>query len=149
MEKNPISSKLPKKLKEKYVKHARKCSPAVEGLKIAAALKLWNDRHYRDIKFDVPIAIGNKTLFVKVLAKNLGGLVVGIECTSEVRLNRMCERIAQLRNCLSTDSYIIAVFPSTASEKAQKVVKFADEVWVTGKNATVTQMMFASVLHKE
>ena len=113
-------------------------------MKIAAALKLYKDRNYRDIKFDAPITHGGKTVYVKVLTKNAEGLTIAIECATEVRLNRLCKRLAQLRHSLFTDSYIIAVFPSTTGEKAQKLVEFVDEVWVTGKNGLVQQMLFTS-----
>jgi len=53
-----------------------------------------------------------------------------------------------LRNCLSRDSYLIVVFPPTTGEKATKIVKFVDEVWVTGNNGLVMQMLFASFLMK-
>jgi hypothetical protein len=41
---------------------------------------------------------------------------------------------------------IIAVFPEAVEKQAEKATKIADEVWVTGKNGTVTQMMFRSKL---
>ncbi len=145
---HPIN-KLPIELKTIYISHAHKSSLVVEGLKVAAALKLWNDRSYRDVRFDVPLVFGGKTVFVKVLAKNTDGLVVGIECASTVRLECLRKRIELLQACLPPDSYLIVVYPETAGEQAQKAAKLADEVWVTGKNGTVTQMMFTSTFHKE
>jgi hypothetical protein len=116
-------------------------------LKIAAALKRFGTTAI--IKFDVPIAFGGKTVFVIVLAKNPDGLVVGVKCSSKVQLSRLVERIAQLRNYLSIDSYIIVVFPEAAGDYVTKATKVADEVWVTGKNGTVEQMRFTSVFHQE
>jgi len=149
--KNPKNSteKLPEDLKANYIKHACKGSSAIENLKVAAVLKLWHDRGYRDIKFDVPLAFDKKTVFVKVLAKKAEGLVVGVECASKLRVEWLRERLALLQACLPPDSYIIAVFPETIGEKTKKVVKLADEIWVTGKNGKVAQMMFSTVLHKE
>jgi hypothetical protein len=141
--------KIPDQLITNYKTQARKGSPAIEHLKIAAALKLWNDRSYRDVRFDVPLVFGGKTVFVKVLAKNADGLVVGIECASTVRLQCLRKRIELLQACLPPDSYIIVVFPQTAGEQAQKAANFVDEVWVTGKNGKVEQMMFTSTFHKE
>ena len=143
-----VISKLPEELRANYKMHARKGSAVIEHLKIAATLKLWNDRDYRDIKFDVPISCSGKTVFVKVLARNAEGVVVGVECASTVRLERLCERVEQLRGCLPPDSYIIAVFPEAVGERVKKATKLVDEVWVTGKNGTVEQMMFLSVFHK-
>jgi hypothetical protein len=45
---NP-ADKLPKELKAIY-NDTRKGSAAVESLKVAAALKLWNDRGYRQFR---------------------------------------------------------------------------------------------------
>ncbi len=139
--------KLPEQLRESY-KASRKESPIVESLKIAAALKLWNNRGFRDIEFDVPKILAGKTVFVKVLAKNVEGRVFGIECASKVNLPKLKERLMALQVCLPQDGYIIAVFPETVGEKADKVVELADEVWLTGKEGKVTQMMFSTVLHK-
>jgi len=141
--------RIPDQLLTNYKTQTRKSSPVIEHLKIAAALKLWNDRDFKDIKFEVPIAYGKKTVFVKVLAKNDEGVVFGVECASTVRLDWLRKRIETLQACLPRDSYIIAVFPQTAAERAQKAAKFADEVWVTGKKDTVTQMIFTSTFHKE
>ena len=47
--------KIPDELITNYINQARKGSPVIEHLKIAAALKLWNDRSFRDIRFDVPM----------------------------------------------------------------------------------------------
>ncbi len=77
---NPnLTQKLPPQLQKEYQK-SRKNSPIIESLKIAAALKLWNDRGFTDIKFDVPIAYDGKTMFIKVLAKHQEGTVYGVEC---------------------------------------------------------------------
>jgi hypothetical protein len=143
-----MSLKLPEQLKESY-KASRKESPIIESLKIAAALKLWNNRGFRDIEFDVPKILSGKTVFVKVLAKNVEGRVFGIECASKVRPGWLRERLLALQFCLPQDSYIIAVFPESVGEKADKVVSLADEVWLTGKNGEINQMMFSTVLHKE
>ena len=51
--------------------------------------------------------------------------------------------------CLPKDSYIVAVFPEHAYERASKVVELVDEVWVTGKNGKVNQIMFHAYLGKE
>jgi hypothetical protein len=51
--------------------------------------------------------------------------------------------------CLPKDSYIVAVFPETASKKADKAVNMADEVWVTGKNGKINQMIFHTYLGNE
>ena len=91
---------------------------------------------------------GGKTVFVKVLAKNADGLVVGIECASTVRLECLRKRIELLQACLPPDSYLIVVFPETAGEQAQKAAKFVDEVWVTGKNGKVEQMIFTSTFQR-
>ncbi len=146
---NPkIIQKLPEQLRESY-KASRKESPIVEELKIAAALKLWNNRGFRDIEFDVPKILAGKTVFVKVLAKNVEGRVFGIECASKVNLRWLRERLLTLQMCLPQDSYLIAVFPETEDKKADPVVTLADEVWITDKNGKVNQMMFHSYLGKE
>jgi hypothetical protein len=142
-----MSAELPEELKTNYIKQAHKTSHAIERLKIMAALKLWNDRNYHDIQFDVPITRNGKTVFAKVLTKNAEGLVIAIECTSVLRSKRLRARIELLRNCLP-NSYIIAVFPSTAGEKVEKVIGLTDELWVTGKNGKVEQMMFMSAFHR-
>jgi hypothetical protein len=146
---NPnLTQELPQQLKEEYRK-SRKNSPAIEALKVAAALKLWNDRGFRDIKFDVPVAYGGKTMFIKVLAKHEEGTVFGVECASNVRLGYLKQRLSALQKCIPKDSYIVSVFPETASEKAEESVTLADEVWVTGKNGKINQMIFHSYLGKE
>ena len=45
-------------------------------------------------------------------------------------------------------SHIIIIFPENIGKQAEKATELADEVWVTGKNGTVEQIMFTSVLHK-
>jgi hypothetical protein len=95
----------------------------------------------------VPLALGTKTVFVKVLAQNDDG-TVGVECTSNVKLGWLRRRAAQLRGCLPADSWLILVFPSTAGESINKAVKLADEVWVTGKDGTVEQIMFITAFRR-
>ena len=142
-----VANKLPEELRANY-RINRKGSVVIECLKVASALKLWDARGFRDIKFDVPMTCSGKTFFVKVLAKNAEGVVVGVECVSSLRLGRLHERVAQLRCCLPPNSWIIAVFPSNAGERVKKAVKLVDEVWVIGNNGTVEQMMFMSVFRK-
>lgn len=140
--------KLPEELKTIYKKN-QKGSPIIESLKVAAALKLWNDRGYQDIQFETPITYGGKTVFVKVLAKHADGTVVGVECASTIRLEQIRKKITVLQSCLPPDTYIITVFPETLEKQAEKATRFADEVWVTGKNGTINQMMFSAYLGKE
>jgi hypothetical protein len=142
-----ITDKLPKELRTNY-KLSRKSSPIVEYLKVVAALKLWGDRSYRDIQFEVPLALGGKTVFVKVLAQDADG-VVGVECASGIDFGWLRRRIELLRGCLPTDSYLIAIFPSAVDERVDRVAELVDEVWVTGKdNTRVARMMFTSVFGK-
>jgi hypothetical protein len=138
---NP-ADKLPKELKAIY-NDTRKSSAAVESLKVAAALKLWNDRGYRQLGFGVESEDNGKSFYVDVLANDDRGMV-GVECASSLNLGRLRRRIEQLRGCLTPDSYIIAVFPETVGEGVKKALRLVDEVWVTGKNGTVEQMMFMS-----
>jgi hypothetical protein len=144
-----LTDKLPEELRTKYENYAHKKSAIIEQLKIAAALKLYNDRGFSDIRFDAPIVFGDKTVFVKVLAKHAEGTVFGVECASEVRLGWLRKRVTALQTRLPRDSYVVAVFPETASEKADEAVNMADEVWITGKKGTINQMMFSSFLGKE
>ncbi len=139
---NNLVQKMPEELGKIY-NDSRKSSPVVEGLKVAAALKLW-DREVVDIRFDVPMVFGGKTVCVKVLAKHPDGTVFGVECASAVRPNWLRERLAVLQMCLPKDNYLIAVFPASAYEGARRVVKLADEVWVTGGDGKVRQMMFST-----
>ncbi len=74
---------------------------------------------------------------------------MGLNAPSNVKLGWLKERLPALQMCLPKDSYIIALFPETASEKADKAVKFADEVWVTGKNGKINQMVFHSCFGKQ
>ncbi len=143
-----LVDKLPKELRANY-KINRKNSPVIEQLKVAAAMKLWNDRDYRDIRFDVPMPLGGKTVIVKVLAKDAEGGVVGVECALSVNLGWLSGRVAQLRRCLPADSYLVVVFPPSVDEQVREVVELADEVWVTGKSGKVEQMMFMSFFCKE
>ena len=140
---------MPEELRANYKMRARKGSAVIEGLRVAAALKLWNDRDYRDIRFDVPMPLGGKTVFVKVLAHDAEGGVVGVECALSVNLGWLSGRVAQLRRCLPSGSWLVVVFPSGVDERVREVVELADEVWVTGKNGLVEQMMFMSFFHKE
>jgi hypothetical protein len=148
METSLNSLKLPEEIRTKYNKQTRKTSPVVEGLKVAAALKLW-DRDFRDIRFDVPVIFRGKTVFVKVLGKHEDGTMFGVECASNVRLGWLRQRFAALQMCLPKDSYLIAVFPEPAYARAGRVVKLVDEVWVTGKNGKVHNMLFHAYLGKE
>jgi hypothetical protein len=62
------ANKLPEELRANY--RANRKGPAViEELKAAAALKLWRDRGHRNVRFEVPLALGRKKLFIKVLAQ--------------------------------------------------------------------------------
>jgi len=45
------------------------------------------------------------------------------------------KQFAALQTCLPRDSYVVAVFPETASQKADEAVNMADEVWITSKKA--------------
>ena len=143
-----VINKLPDELRANY-RINRKSSPIIERLKVAAALKLWNDRGYRDIKFEVPLIFGGKTVSIKVLAKDAEGGVVGVECVSSVNLGWLGGRVGRLRCCLPSGSWLVVVFPSGVDERVREVVELADEVWVTGKNGMVEQMMFMSFFHKE
>ena len=145
--KNP-ADKLPEGLRTNFEEYAFKSSAVINQLKAAAALKLWNDRGYRDITFDEPMTCSGKTVFVKVLVRNAEGVVVGVECASEVRLGWLRRRVALLRGCLPPDSWLVLVFPSNVGERVKKAVRLVDEVWVTGKNGTAEQMMFMSVFRK-
>jgi len=145
-----MSRELPEELKTNYLMHTRKFSYIIEQLKVTAALRLWEKRGYRDVRFEVPLSCGGgKRVFVKVLARDAES-VVAVECASSIRLSWLRRRIAALRSCLPPDSYLIIIFPSNAGECADKAVELADEVWVTGKdNTQVEQMMFMSVFHIE
>ncbi len=92
---------------------------------------------------------GKKTVFVKVLVKRADGTVIGVECAMTVRLKRLHARIELLKSCLPPDSYLIVVFPSMAGERVSKAVELVDEVWVTGADCKVEQMMFGSFFHME
>ncbi len=145
--KNP-ADKLPEELRANYKSSERKGSAAIENLKVAAALKLWNDRGYRQLGFGVESDVDGKTVYVDVLAHDDARGMVGVECACSLNLGRLRRRIKQLRGCLTPDSYIIAVFPSKVGERVKKAIRLVDEVWVTGKNGTVEQMMFMSVFRK-
>ena len=143
-----VASKLPEELRANYKSSARKGSAVVEGLKVAAALKLWVDRGYRQLGFGVESEDGGKSFYVDVLAHDARGMV-GVECASSVHLGWLRWQVKQLRRYLPPNSHIILVFPANVGEQAKKATKLADEVWVTGKDGTVEQMMFMSVFHKE
>ena len=143
-----IINKLPEELRANYEMQARKCSSVVECLKVAAALKLWVDRGYREIGFEVPSDFGGKTFFVDVLARDADGMV-GVECASRLHLGWLRWRVAQLRGCLPPKSWLVVVFPSSVDERVERVVGLADEVWIVGKDGTVERMMFTAVFHRE
>ncbi len=148
METRLNSSKLPEELRANYISSERKGSAVVESLKVAAALKLWVDRGYRQLGFGVESDVGGKSFYVDVLAHDARGMV-GVECASSLKMGQLRRQIAQLRRYLPPNSHIILVFPETVGKQAEKATELADEVWVTGKNGTVEQMMFMTVLHKE
>ena len=147
MSANDVAGKLPEELRANYESSARRCSVVVEGLKVAAALKLWVDRGYRVLGFGVESDVGGKSFYVDVLAHDANGLV-GVECASRLHLGWLRWQVKQLRRYLPQNSHIIIVFPENVGEQAEKATELADEVWVTGKNGTVEQMMFMSVLRK-
>ena len=109
--------KLPKELRANY-KTSRKSPPIIESLKVAAALKLWGDRGYREIGFEVPLIFGGKTVSIKVLAHDAEGGVVGVECVLSVNLGWLSGRVGQLRCCLPSGSWLVVVFPSGVDERA-------------------------------
>jgi hypothetical protein len=58
------------------------------------------------------------------------------------------ERLEVFQNaCHPTPTF--AVFPETLEKQAEKGTQFTDEVWVTGKNGVINQMMLSSYLEKE
>ncbi len=142
-----VISKLPEELRANYESSVHRCSVVVEGLKVAAALKLWVDRGYRQLGFGVESEDGGKSFYVDVLAHDANGMV-GVECASSVHLGWLRWQVKQLRRYLPPNSHIIIVFPESVGEQAEKATKLADEVWVTGKNGTVERMLFMSVLRK-
>ncbi len=142
-----IIDKLPDELRANYKSSERKGSAVVESLKVAAALKLWVDRGYRSMGFEVESEDGGKSFYVDVLAHDARGMV-GVECASSFKMGQLRRQIAQLRRYLPPNSYIIVVFPENVGEQAKKATKLVDEVWVTGKNGTVESMMFMSVFLK-
>ena len=141
------TDKLPEELKLIY-KCARKGSAVIEELKVAAALKLWNDRGYRELGFEEPSDLGGKTFYVDVLAQDERGFV-GVECAPDLDLERLRWQVKQLRRSLPPNSHTVIVFPANVGEQTKKAVKLADEIWVTGKNGTVQQMIFMSSFYKE
>ncbi len=142
-----VISKLPEALRANYESSSHRCSVVVEGLKVAAALKLWVDRGYRQLGFGVETEDGGKSFYVDVLAHDANGLV-GVECASSLHLGWLRWQVKQLRRYLPPNSDIIIVFPENVGEQAEKATELADEVWITGKNGTVEQIMFMSVSHK-
>ena len=141
-----ITEKLPKEIKLIY-DTSRKSSRSIEELKVAAALKLWNDRGYRELGFEVPSDLNGKTFYVDILAQDARGFV-GVECTPNLNLERLQRQIKQLRHSLPPNSHTVIVFPTNIGEQTKKAVKLADEVWVTGKKGTIEQMMFMTVFRK-
>jgi hypothetical protein len=142
-----LINKLPEELRANYESSSRRCSVVVECLKVAAALKLWVDRGYRQLGFGVESEDGGKSFYVDVLANGDNGMV-GVECASSLHLGWLRWQVKKLRRYLPPNSYIIIVFPENVGEQAEKAVELADEVWVTGKDGTVEQMMFMSVFRK-
>lgn len=138
---------MPEELRANYNSSAHRCSPVVEALKVAAALKLYVDRGYRELGFGVESEDNGKSVYVDVLAHDADG-IVGVECVSSLHLGWLRWRVKQLRRYLPQNSHIIIVFPQTVGKQAEKAVEIADEVWVTGKDGTVEQMMFTSAFHK-
>ncbi len=142
-----VIDKLPEELRANYMSSAHRCSPVVEGLKLAAALKLYVDRGYRELGFGVESEDDGKSFYVDVLANGDNGMV-GVECASSLHLGWLRWQVKKLRRYLPQNSYIIIVFPENVGEQAEKAVELADEVWVTGKDGTVERMLFTSVFHK-
>jgi predicted metal-binding protein len=142
---NGVVDELPEELRANYIR-ARKGSAVVECLKVAAALKLWFDRGYREVGFEVPSDCSGRMFYVNVLARDAEGMV-GVECASSLHLEQLRKRMTQLRGCLPAESWVILV-PSNAGKYADKALELADEVWVTGKDGTVEQMMFMSVFQR-
>jgi hypothetical protein len=142
-----LTDKLPEELRAKYTAQACECCDMVECLKVAAALKLWFNRGYRDVDFGVPFVLGCEKLFVDVLARGENG-VVGVECMSSLSLVWLRERLGLLRRCLP-EAYFVIVFPATVGKRVEKATFLADEVWVTNKdNSMVESMMFVGTCHK-
>jgi len=142
-----VINKLPEELRANYNSSAHRCSPVVESLKLAAALKLYVDRGYRELGFGVESEDGGKSVYIDVLAHDADGMV-GVECVSSLHLGWLRWRVKQLRRYLPQNSRIILVFPQNVGKQAEKAVELADEVWVTGSNGTIEQMMFMSVFRK-
>lgn len=139
-----LADKLPEELRANY-RINRRSPPLVECLKVVAGLKLWADRGYRDIQFEVPLALGRKTVFVKVLAMD-GDRVVGVECASDINFRWLRRRMKLLRGCLPADSHLVAVFPSDVDEHVHEAIRLADEVWITGKdNSKVAQIIYTAI----
>lgn len=143
-----IAKKLPEILRAKYQTQACVCIDVVECLKVAATLKLWFNRSYRDIEFSVPLTLGRKKFFVDVLAKREDG-VVAVECVPSLNLGWLREQMGLLRRSFPSNGYFIIVFPSTVGKRVKKAMFLADEIWVTNKdNSKVARMMFVSTFHK-
>jgi hypothetical protein len=144
---DPIN-KLPEELRVKYGIQSCECCDVVECLKVAAALKLWYNRSYRNIEFSVPLALGRKKFFIDVLARKEDG-VVGVECMPSLNWGWLRGRMALLRRCLPPDTYFVIVFPSSVGKRVDRAAFLADEVWVTDEtNSKVASMMFVSVCRK-
>ncbi len=129
---NTQTDKLSQELKEAFKEHQKDPS-VIEQLQLAAALRLWKERGFREVVMNVSLHHDGQRFSVKVLAKNKQGKLFGVECATTVRLGRFRDRVARLRACLPPDSYIIAVFPQGAGKKTGQVAGFVDEVWVMGE----------------
>ncbi len=110
---------LPEVLRANYVSSAHRCSVVVESLKVAAALKLYVDRGYRQLGFGVESDVGGKSFYVDVLAYDANGLV-GVECASSVHLGWLRWQVKQLRRYLPQNSHIILVFPPKRWQTSRK-----------------------------
>jgi hypothetical protein len=142
-----VASMLPEELRAAY-SDSRKGSAVIERLKVAAALKLWVDRGYREMGFEVSSDLGGKTFYIDVLAKN-DEHMVGVECASSFNWERLRRRMTQLHRSLPEGSYLVVIFPFGTDEKhTDKALTLADEVWVTGKDDKVERMICTSVFHK-
>ncbi|MCL5877325.1 MAG: hypothetical protein M1540_05885 [Candidatus Bathyarchaeota archaeon] len=145
---NDAANKLPEELRENYKGHARKGSAVIESLKVAAALKLWCDRGYREMGFEVSSDLGGKTFHIDVVARDEKGMV-GVECINSPHLGWLRWRVAQLRRSLPEGSYLVVIFPFGLDERhIDRAVELVDEVWVTGEDGRVERMMCMSVFHK-
>ena len=95
----------------------------------------------------MPLIFGGKTVLVKVLAHDAEGGVVGVECVSASIWGGCVGGLGSYAAVCRLAVGLLLFFPQ-ALMSVREVVELADEVWVTGKNGTVEQMMFMSVFHK-